>query len=129
MFLIGLLNYHVKELIMTENINATNILTEVQSSCPKKATAYANTRHTCNWPPFFLEHCVKWLPPSSNIRKEDITPVTSGMYFVRTAEQVQGHEVYLQGVSDPNIPYCDCMDWKRHMSAVQAHACCHISCK
>lgn len=67
-----------------------------------------------NRPPFFLQHCLKRLPTSSDIRKEHITSVTSGVYIVKRPEQREGHEVQLRNPADVNVPFCDCMDWKRH---------------
>ena len=29
-------------------------------------------------------------------------------------EQEEGHVVRLYRESDPNVPLCDCMDWKQH---------------
>ena len=67
-----------------------------------------------NRPPFFLEHCLKRLPQTSGITIQDITAVTSGIYIVRRPEQQQGYEVCLHSPSSPDLPSCDCVDWKRH---------------
>jgi len=67
-----------------------------------------------NWPPFFLDHCLKRLPQTSGSRTDDITAVTSGMYIVRQLEQEQGHEVHLHSPSSPDLPSCNCVDWRRH---------------
>jgi len=54
------------------------------------------------------------LPQTSGSRTDDITAVTSGMYIVRQLEQEQGHEVHLHSQSSPDLPSCNCMDWRRH---------------
>jgi len=66
-----------------------------------------------NRPPFFFEHCIKRAPPSSNIRREDVSAVNLEVYIVKRPEQAEGHVVRLQSETDPRLPFCDCADWAR----------------
>ena len=69
-----------------------------------------------NRPKFFLDHCLKRMPPvTTAIPPDNIVMSESGVFVVTSVDTAdKNYVVKLRSDSNADVPSCECVDWHRH---------------